>query len=114
MASGISSYSSKEEWGKYPHSQMETVKVRPATPLEIMDRVLSQLSTRGIGFNNHEVFFKELGNMNHPRATYPPFDILSTGEDSYEIRLALAGFSRSDLEITFQDQVLTISGEKAE
>lgn len=113
MASGINSYNNKE-WDKNPH-QMETLKPRPAVPLEvIMDRVLSQLSTRGIGFNNHEVFFRELSNMGSPKSTYPPFDILSTGEDSYEIRLALAGFGREDIELTFKDQILSVSGAKKE
>lgn len=110
-----------QPWDKNPHQPnqfgYENPKTKPVqqfTPFEVMDRVLTQLSTRGIGFHNHESFFRELGHMNYPKASYPPFDILSTGEDSYEIRLALAGFSRSDLEITFQNQVLTISGSKEE
>ena len=109
-----------QPWENKPHNPQMTQwgepksKPEPQTPFEIMDKVLSQLTTRGIGFHNHEPFFKELVNMNYPRATYPPFDILSTGDESYEIRLALAGFSRDDLEITFQEQVLTISGSKEE
>lgn len=96
-----------DEWHKEP-------KTTPAAnPFVVLNKVLDQLSTRGVGFHNHELFFQELVNLNYPKSTYPPFDILSTGEDSYEIRLALAGFSREDLIVTFQDQVLTISNYRS-
>ncbi|KEO91087.1 molecular chaperone [Erythrobacter longus] len=45
---------------------------------------------------------------------YPPFDIARTGEDSYRITLAVAGFSPDEIDITAQQNQLVISGEKAE
>jgi molecular chaperone IbpA len=44
---------------------------------------------------------------------YPPYDVLRTGEDSYRISLALAGFSSDELTIKAQQGKLTISGRKA-
>jgi molecular chaperone IbpA len=44
---------------------------------------------------------------------YPPYDIVRTGEDSYRISLALAGFAPDDITITAQQNKLTISGRKA-
>ena len=45
---------------------------------------------------------------------YPPFDIARTGEESYRITLAVAGFSPDEIDITAQQNQLIISGEKAE
>jgi len=46
--------------------------------------------------------------------SYPPFDIVRTGEDSYRITLALAGFTPDDIDITVQQNQLIISGSKSE
>ena len=43
---------------------------------------------------------------------YPPYDIIRTGEDSYRIALAVAGFAPEDITITAQQNKLTIAGRK--
>jgi molecular chaperone IbpA len=45
---------------------------------------------------------------------YPPCNIERTGEDQYQITLALAGFSPEDVTITAEQNVLTVEGRKAE
>lgn len=50
------------------------------------------------------------GEENH----YPPYNIERTGEDSYQISLALAGFSPEEVSITAEQNVLTVEGRKAE
>jgi molecular chaperone IbpA len=45
---------------------------------------------------------------------YPPYNIERTGEDHYQISLALAGFTPDDLTITAEQNVLTVEGRKAE
>ena len=45
---------------------------------------------------------------------YPPYDIIRTGEDSYRIALAVAGFTPEDIAITAQQNKLTIAGRKPE
>ena len=45
---------------------------------------------------------------------YPPYDVLRTGEDSYRINLAVAGFSPDEITITAQQNKLTIAGRKTE
>ncbi len=42
--------------------------------------------------------------------SYPPYNIEKTGEDSYRLAMAVAGFRRDDLELVVKDNVLTISG----
>jgi molecular chaperone IbpA len=45
---------------------------------------------------------------------YPPYDIVRTGEDTYRISLAIAGFSSDDISITAQQNLLIVSGRKTE
>jgi len=45
---------------------------------------------------------------------YPPYDIVRTGDDTYRISLALAGFSPDEISITAQQNKLTVQGSKAE
>jgi molecular chaperone IbpA len=45
---------------------------------------------------------------------YPPYNIERTGEDHYQISLALAGFSPDEITITAEQNVLTVEGRKAE
>jgi molecular chaperone IbpA len=43
---------------------------------------------------------------------YPPHDVVKTGEETYEIRLAVAGFSQGEIDVTFHRGELTVTGEK--
>jgi len=45
---------------------------------------------------------------------YPPFDIVKDGNDSYRITLAVAGFRPEDIEVVAQQNLLTVTGERAE
>jgi molecular chaperone IbpA len=45
---------------------------------------------------------------------YPPYDIESTGDDSYRITLAVAGFSEGEIELTAQQNLLVVSAKKAD
>jgi molecular chaperone IbpA len=46
--------------------------------------------------------------------SYPSFDIVRTGAESYRITLAVAGFTSDEIDITAQQNQLVISGEKRE
>jgi molecular chaperone IbpA len=45
--------------------------------------------------------------------SYPPYNIERTGDDTYRITMAVAGFGEGDLNITTQDNQLLISGKIA-
>lgn len=42
--------------------------------------------------------------------TYPPYNIIRNGENSYAIELAVAGFRENELEIVVKENELTITG----
>jgi molecular chaperone IbpA len=50
----------------------------------------------------------------HSISDWPPYDIVKTGDDSYRISIAVAGFGQDDLDITFQSNLLTVTGKKQE
>ncbi|MEM1089786.1 MAG: Hsp20 family protein [Pseudomonadota bacterium] len=43
---------------------------------------------------------------------FPPYNIESTGEDHYRITMAVAGFSEEDLDITSEQNTLTVVGAR--
>lgn len=45
---------------------------------------------------------------------YPPYNILAEDENHYRITMAVAGFGEGDLEITSEQNTLTVSGKRAE
>ncbi len=45
-------------------------------------------------------------------ATYPPYNIESTGENRYSISIAVAGFSESDIELEVERGVLSVRARK--
>lgn len=49
-----------------------------------------------------------------PEDRYPPYDIIRTGEDSYRISLAVAGFHPEHISITAHQNTLTIAGRPPE
>jgi molecular chaperone IbpA len=42
--------------------------------------------------------------------SYPPYNIEKTGEDTYRLTMAVAGFRPEDLEMVTKDNTLTVSG----
>lgn len=46
--------------------------------------------------------------------TYPPYNIYKIDDTHYKIEIAVAGFKRDELDITFQDNKLLVVGEKKE
>lgn len=62
---------------------------------------------------------RELNRLMHihgaaTKQSYPPYDIIQLDDDSYVLKLAAAGFSRKDLDITVKDGTLVIAGNKSE
>ena len=42
------------------------------------------------------------------QSNYPPYNIRKTGKDNYAIEVALAGFNKNDVEVEFEDNLLTV------
>ena len=66
-----------------------------------------------VGFDR---VFNLLENAQRARSIsdWPPYDIVKTADDTYRISIAVAGFAQEDLDITFQSNLLTVTGKKQE
>lgn len=69
---------------------------------------LSPLYRSTVGFDRLFSMLDQLGPAEP--TSYPPYNIERTGEHSYRITLAVAGFSDKDLSIETRENVLTIRG----
>ena len=47
-------------------------------------------------------------------ANFPPYNIVKTGDNTYDVELALAGFNKKDIEIEYKENVLTVKSKKQE
>jgi molecular chaperone IbpA len=47
-----------------------------------------------------------------PENSYPPYNILRTGENSYRVSLAVAGFKPDQISVTVQQNTLVIRGQE--
>jgi molecular chaperone IbpA len=45
---------------------------------------------------------------------YPPYDIVVTGDNTYEIRVAAAGFRLEEIEVEYHEGQLTVTGAHAD
>lgn len=63
-----------------------------------------------IGFDS---LFNKLQNTG-TATNYPPYNLIKTGEDTYLIELAVAGFDEEDFDIELHDGILTIQAEIGE
>ena len=58
--------------------------------------------------------FLESDGRSEQADNYPPYDIEKLSDDSYRITLAVAGFSSNDIDITARQNMLIVTGRKAE
>ncbi len=72
---------------------------------------LSPLYRSTVGFDRLFSMFDQAG-ANEPAATYPPYNIERTGDTTYRITVAVAGFSEADLTIETKENTLSIRGAR--
>lgn len=68
----------------------------------------SPLFRSSVGFDRLSQLMESTLQKAEP--TYPPYNIEKTGEDTYRVTLAVAGFDKADLDITVQENRLVVSG----
>ena len=72
----------------------------------------NQLTPYAVGFDRMFDNLTRYVDNNATSTGYPPYNIRKEGDYNYVIEMALAGFSREDLEIEVADGVLTIRSVK--
>lgn len=68
-----------------------------------------------VGFDDQ---FNRMAKMSEDFAknipNYPPYNIKKTGDNAYTIEIAVAGFTKSDIDITLEDDKLVVKGSSKE
>ena len=72
--------------------------------------IFNSLRPFSIGFDDMFDQFENMLDNGHltMQSNYPPYNIRKTGKDNYAIEVALAGFSKDDVEVEFEDNLLTV------
>jgi molecular chaperone IbpA len=92
----------KSTYPDYAH-KMETPK-DPFTTLEPF------LNSWTIGFDRHFQLLEELRNAS--KSTYPPYNIVQVDDgETYIIEIAAAGFTKEDIEVSFRENQLIVTGK---
>ena len=73
---------------------------------------LTPLLRSSIGYDRLDEML-ETAHRSAQDSSYPPYNIVKLGGDRYRITLAVAGFDEADLEISTNENVLTIRGRAA-
>jgi molecular chaperone IbpA len=77
-----------------------------------MDRFdFSPLFRSTIGFDRLTRLADAAMRVDNASLGYPPYNIERTGEDSYRLTMAVAGFSPDELEVTVQQNSLLVTGK---
>ena len=74
---------------------------------------LAPLYRNTVGFDRMAALLDRAMSAESGTQTYPPYNIEKTGDDSYRITVAAAGFSDADLNVESREGQLVITGKKA-
>ena len=74
---------------------------------------LSPLYRSTVGFDRLFSLLDSAGGADTAQP-YPPYNIERTGDNTYRITMAVAGFGEGDLDIQSKENVLSVKGEKKE
>lgn len=75
---------------------------------------LSPLYRNSVGFDRLASLLDSAFRADSVTTGYPPYNIEMLGENRYAITLAVAGFDRSEVDISVEQGVLTVRGKKAD
>jgi molecular chaperone IbpA len=77
------------------------------------NNALSRLDTLSRALIGFDTMFDTLEHRfaNQVSNNYPPHNIIKTGENQYEIQVAVTGFNKSEISVTVENNILVIKGE---
>jgi molecular chaperone IbpA len=73
---------------------------------------LAPVARSTIGFDRMLELLEEVLRAPESDSGYPPYNIKMTGEDSYSLELAVAGFTPESLSVSVEQNLLIVSGNK--
>ena len=74
--------------------------------------IFNQLRPHTIGYDNIFDHFNDMFESSGLETNYPPYDIIKHSDTRYDIQVALAGYSKDDIEIEVKENTLSIKSAK--
>lgn len=75
---------------------------------------LKKLDPFTVGYDKFFTDLQDLAKTASKNVSYPPYNIKAVGKDKYVIEMAVAGFAKTDIEISLQGNKLTVEGATQE
>ena len=72
--------------------------------------IFNQLRPLSVGFDDMFDHFESMFDV--PTVNYPPYNLVKTGDNKFNIEIALAGFNKKDINITSENGMLTIESKQ--
>ena len=72
--------------------------------------IFNQLRPFSVGFDDMFDHFDSMVSMGS--SNYPPYNIVKTDKNSYNVEIALAGFNKKDISVEVENGILTIESIK--
>ena len=72
--------------------------------------IFNQLRPLSVGFDDMFDHFESMFDV--PTINYPPYNIVKTGDNKFDIEVALAGFNKKDINVTSENGMLTIESKQ--
>ena len=75
--------------------------------------IFNQLRLLSVGFDDVFDHFESMfdGPSVVVGSNYPPYNIVKTGDNKFDIEVALAGFNKKDIDVTSENGMLTIESK---
>lgn len=105
MASGYPApWDKNKQWDKYDYSKIPTPK-----PQTLADFLNNQFF---LGFQDQIDRWNSLSRIK--TASFPPYNLIKLDENNYRVELALAGYTKEDIEVTVEKDLLTVKSVEKE
>jgi molecular chaperone IbpA len=93
-----------DQWGKeYPKQTLTTITVTPTLEQIFADQFF-------LGFHDQIGRWQTLANLKRP-TSFPPYNLIKIDEDNYKIELAVAGYTKEDIEVSVEKDLLTVKSK---
>jgi len=71
--------------------------------------IFNQLRPLSVGFDDMFDHFESMFDI--PTVNYPPYNLVKTGDNKFDIEIALAGFNKKDIDVSVENGLLTIESK---
>ena len=71
--------------------------------------IFNQLRPLSVGFDDMFDHFESIFDI--PTVNYPPYNLVKTGDNKFDIEIALAGFNKKDIDVSVENGLLTIESK---